>query len=100
LAEWQNADLDLGEIVADAVGSTSQLFKGRSVAIETDVAAGLPAVSADRDRVMKVTLILVSNAVKFSPSGSGRVRVRVDPEGNCVRVAAADNGVGIDPQHQ
>ncbi|HEX4764172.1 MAG TPA: sensor histidine kinase [Usitatibacter sp.] len=100
LAEWQNADLDLGEIVADAVGSTSQLFKGRSVAIETDVAAVLPAVSADRDRVMQVMLNLLSNAVKFSPSGSGRVRVRVEPEGNCVRVDVADNGVGIDPQHQ
>jgi Na+/proline symporter/nitrogen-specific signal transduction histidine kinase len=100
LAEWQNAELDLNELVADAVGSTSQLFKGRSVAIETQVAASLPPVSADRDRVMQVMLNLLSNAVKFSPSGTGRVRVRVEPEGNCVRVDVADNGVGIEPAHQ
>jgi len=100
IAQWQNSELDLGEIVADAVGSTSQLFKGRSVAIETEVAAALPAVSADRDRVMQVMLNLLSNAVKFCPSGTGRVRVRVEPEGNCVRVDVADNGACIEPQYQ
>ncbi|HUP97501.1 MAG TPA: sensor histidine kinase [Usitatibacter sp.] len=100
LAEWQTADIDLREIVGDAVGATSQIFKGRRVTLETDLPAHLPPVAADRDRVMQVMLNLLSNAVKFSPEVTGWVRVRVEPEGNCVRVDVQDNGVGISPEHQ
>ena len=39
----------------------------------------VPLVTADLDRIVQVMLNLLSNAVNFSPSGSGRVVVRVDP---------------------
>jgi signal transduction histidine kinase len=100
LAEWQTSDLDLREIVGDAVGATSQIFKGRRVAVEMELPAALPRVAADRDRVMQVMLNLLSNAVKFSPPETGRVRVHVEAEGGCVRVDVEDNGVGISPEHQ
>jgi signal transduction histidine kinase len=100
LAEWQTSSLDLREIVADAVGSTSQIFKGQGVTLESRVPEALPAVVADRDRVMQVMLNLLSNAVKFSPPGSGRVQVRIETEGASVRVDVEDNGVGISREHQ
>src|SRR4029453_7401812 len=68
LAEWQTADIDLREIVGDAVGPPSQIFKGRRVSLEMDLPGQLPRVAADRDRVMQVMLNLLSNAVKFSPA--------------------------------
>ena len=98
-AEWRTARIDLNEIVADAVNATSQLFKGRGVGIATE-AHPVPAVMADRDRVMQVMLNLLSNAVKFSPEGEGRVEVRVGVEGADVRIDVQDNGVGISPDHQ
>ena len=100
LAEWQSADIDLREIVSDAVGSTSQIFKGHGVKVEAHLPAAVPAVVADRDRVMQVMLNLLSNAVKFSPSGTGRVVVRIEAEGTSVRVDVQDNGVGIGREHQ
>ena len=100
LAEWQTGEIDLRDIVADAVGATSQIFKGSRVALQADLPPVLPTVSADRDRVMQVMLNLLSNAVKFSPSDVGEVRVRVAAEANCVRVDVQDNGVGISPEHQ
>jgi len=100
LAEWQDAEIDLRDIVNDAVGATSQIFKGREVALAADLPAALPRVTADRDRVMQVMLNLLSNAMKFSPSGTGRVRVRVEAEPDCVRVDVEDNGTGISPEHQ
>jgi len=60
----------------------------------------VPAVVADRDRVMQVMLNLLSNAVKFSPSESGRVVVRVEMEGASVRIDVEDNGVGISREHR
>jgi hypothetical protein len=100
LAEWQTAEVDLRDVVNDAVGATSQIFRGRQVALAADMPAALPRVSADRDRVMQVMLNLLSNAVKFSPSGTGRVQVRVEESGNCLRIDVEDNGTGISPEHQ
>jgi Na+/proline symporter/nitrogen-specific signal transduction histidine kinase len=100
LAEWQSSNIDLAEIVNDAVGSTSQIFKGRGVKVEAHLPAAVPAVVADRDRVMQVMLNLLSNAVNFSPSGTGRVVVRVETEGTGVRIDVEDNGVGISREHR
>jgi Na+/proline symporter/nitrogen-specific signal transduction histidine kinase len=100
LAEWKTAELDLREIVSDAMGSTSQLFKGHGVTLEADLPATVPPVAADHDRVMQVMLNLLSNAVKFCPSGTGRVLVRMETEGASVRVDVQDNGVGISREHQ
>ena len=99
-AEWQTAEIDLNEIVADAVSATSQLFKSRGVALETRAGAKVAKVLADHDRVMQVMLNLLSNAVKFSPEGTGRVEVRLSQDGGDVRIEVEDNGVGISPEHQ
>src|SRR5687767_1513528 len=72
LAEWQTAELDLNELVADAVGATSQLFKSRRVEVHTRPGGRVSRVVGDRDRVMQVMLNLLSNAVKFCPEDTGR----------------------------
>jgi Na+/proline symporter/nitrogen-specific signal transduction histidine kinase len=100
LAEWQSGDVDLREVVADAVGATSQIFKAREVAIDAKLPARVPLVVADRDRVMQVMLNLLSNAVKFCPVRTGRVEVRLAEDEVGVRVDIQDNGVGISREHQ
>ena len=99
-AEWQTAEVDLNEIVADAVGATSQIFKSRGVALQTRPGAPVPKVHADRDRVMQVMLNLLSNAAKFSPEGTGAVEVRISETPAEVRIDVRDNGVGISREHQ
>src|SRR5206468_957315 len=81
-AEWRTAEIDLNEIVSDAVNATSQLFKSRGVSVETRAPAAVAKVLADRDRMMQVMLNLLSNAVKFSPEGTGRVEVRLSQQGS------------------
>ena len=101
MAEWRTGDVDLREVVSDAVGATSQIFKSQGVAIDSTVPPAVPAVVADRDRVMQVLLNLLSNAVKFCPPGTGHVIVRVSQTDDaCVRIDVQDNGVGISAEHQ
>jgi Na+/proline symporter/nitrogen-specific signal transduction histidine kinase len=98
-AEWHTEALDLGDLVREAESATDALFREKSIRLATEVAAGLPKVDADRDRLMQVMLNLLSNAVKFSERESGLVTVRVMPEPGRVRVDVTDNGVGVAPEH-
>ncbi len=100
LAEWHTGELDLREIVAEAVNATSALFRARGVAVSIELPASVPAVHADRDRLMQVLLNLLSNANKFSPEETGRVEVRLRVQGDALRVDVEDNGIGISPEHQ
>ena len=59
----------------------------------------MPPVAGDPDKVGRVLINLVDNAVKYSPDG-GRVTVRVERAGSHVRFAVADEGLGIPPAEQ
>src|SRR5688572_11540810 len=99
-AEWQTGEIDVAEVIDDAVTSVSQLFKENAVALELEVSDGLPRVSADRDRLLQVLLNLLSNAVKFCASPDGRVRVTARRIGGEIRIDVTDNGIGISPEDQ
>jgi signal transduction histidine kinase len=100
LAEWRTAELDMREIVLEAMNATSAIFKSRGVAVEARLASSVPPVMADRDRLMQVLLNLLSNASKFCSPGTGRVEVRLAGDAAAVRVDVQDNGVGIAREDQ
>jgi signal transduction histidine kinase len=56
-------------------------------------------VAADADRITQVVANLLSNAIKYSPDG-GAVSVSVRQTGSSVRVAVADEGIGIGRHEQ
>ena len=68
----------------------------RGVAIEIEIAEGLPRVFADPEKLRRAVLNLVVNAIKFSPSG-GVVRIGASEDSpGRVRLAVSDQGPGID----
>lgn len=58
------------------------------------VPAGLPAVEADPERLERIVVNLLSNALKYSP-GQAPVRVSARPEGEALVVSISDLGQGI-----
>ena len=96
-AEWHTSELDVRDVVREAVDATNQLFREKRVALSVRAAAPVPSVKADRDRLMQVLINLLSNAVKFCPAGIGRVEVRVGAAPGAVQVDVQDNGPGISP---
>jgi signal transduction histidine kinase len=62
-----------------------------------DVPAGFPRIFADPDRLRQVLSNLVSNAVKYSPSG-GSIVVRARERGTQhIVIEVVDHGLGIPP---
>ncbi|MBI3964975.1 MAG: CHASE3 domain-containing protein, partial [Chloroflexi bacterium] len=59
----------------------------------------LPRVTADPDRVTQIVTNLLSNASKYTPAG-GTVTVSAEAEGDWVRIAVADTGVGLTAEDQ
>ncbi|SEQ09554.1 Signal transduction histidine kinase [Devosia sp. YR412] len=84
---------DLNEAVTDLLGPRAKLA-GLSLAI------ALPAnrVTVDAGRLRQVLFNLVSNAIKFTPSG--RISVSGSLAGNRLRIEVADTGVGISQNAQ
>jgi Na+/proline symporter/nitrogen-specific signal transduction histidine kinase len=99
-AEWQIAEVDVKAVVEDSINATGQLFRAKSVGLETRMPEALPSVRADRDRLVQVLINLLSNAVKFVRPDDGHVVVEVVAAGGAVRVRVADNGPGIAVENQ
>lgn len=86
--------VDLGPLVHEAAENLLPATKKRGISLQMHVPGAVPAVRADRTRILQVLWNLMGNAVKYTPDG-GEVTVHVTAAGEIVRVAVADSGAGI-----
>lgn len=85
--------ISVSDIMHELVALTSQMFEQKGITLTLDVPAGVPEFCGDRDKVLKVLVHLVSNAVKFTEKGGVICRVvRLDAE---MKFSVIDSGVGI-----
>ena len=99
-AEWHNSDVDLGELAAQALLTTAELFRERGAVVVLLRPSHGPVLRADGDRLLQVMINLLSNAAKFMPQTEGRVEVRVTAGPLAATVEVQDNGVGVPPEQQ
>jgi Na+/proline symporter/nitrogen-specific signal transduction histidine kinase len=99
-AEWQMTRVDVREVVADSLARMSQVFKEKGVRLEAHLPEHTPKVQVDVDRLIQVLMNLLSNALKFSPEGRGRVEVAVSVLDGALRIDVRDNGPGVRREDQ
>ena len=63
--------------------------------LDSEIPDGLPAIQADQDRLAQSISNLVSNAIRYTPTG-GKISVKAGREENQLVVAVSDDGPGID----
>jgi signal transduction histidine kinase len=83
------------QLVTDAVATVTPAARAKNIQIEARV-DGAAALHGDRDRLQQVLWNVLTNAVKFTPSG-GHVQVSVEDAGADVEIVVTDTGRGIDP---
>ena len=85
--------VDLSSIAAETVETARPLAEERGITL-TLASGPLPLLAGDRVRLAQLLDNLVSNGLKFTPSG-GRVDVRVRAERGRAVIEVRDTGMGI-----
>ena len=87
------ANVDLTELARSIQREQADAFPDRTIVFEGHEECG---VLADRSRLERVAVNLISNAAKYSAQDS-TVVVRVEREGRAAVLSVADQGLGIPP---
>jgi signal transduction histidine kinase len=91
------ASIELGGLIAELREQMLPMAREKEIALEAALPDDLPPLRADRAKLRRVLVNLLSNALKFTPRG-GRIEVGAARDGELVRVSVADTGVGIPPE--
>jgi signal transduction histidine kinase len=86
--------VDLNTVVSETLELSRAQAERQGVAVEADLAAGLPAISGSPQALRQVVLNLVANALQAMPTG-GRLVCRTRSRGGAVELAVADTGPGV-----
>jgi signal transduction histidine kinase len=96
--EWRHEPVNVAEVIDRATAATASLLAGPGPEMLVRVEPDLPSPIGDRDRLIQVVINLISNAVKFTPTGSITCAARRDGAGGNIVVSVTDTGVGIAPE--
>ena len=86
--------IELAEWLAHMLVPWRQSAQAKGLVWQTVIPAGLPTLQADADRLAQALGNLVSNAIKYTPSG-GTVAVRAGGNEDVIWVEIGDTGPGI-----
>jgi signal transduction histidine kinase len=92
--EIKSEPVQLAEFVRGLTSAARQVADDKRLRLETVADPALGTVLADRDKLEKILLNLLFNALKFTPAG-GRVELRAERQGERLVLLVSDTGMGI-----
>lgn len=90
--------VEIGALIRESVELFEPQALAKGITLRVAVEDGLPAISADRDRLLQVLSNLLGNALKFSTTGKVITARATRGRGN-VHVSIEDAGAGIPAEH-
>ena len=92
--ELTRRPVDIGAMARDAIGLSKARASHRNIALTLEAPSTGPRVAADADRVQRVILNLLDNAMKFSEHG-GRVALTLEQGESEILISVTDTGRGM-----
>jgi signal transduction histidine kinase len=86
--------MDLRTLVLESVESVAPKAAENGLSVHVDSGKDPVLIQGDRARLQQVLWNLLSNALKFTPTG-GRINVTVNSDEKVATVAVQDSGIGI-----
>ena len=93
----KKARVDMSELLMDFSERYAQVASDVNIEFHLDIPEPCPYALTNADRVEQVLVVLVDNAIKFTPSG-GTITVGAREESGFLRLYVSDTGSGIEPE--
>ncbi|MCZ7635687.1 MAG: HAMP domain-containing histidine kinase [Verrucomicrobia bacterium] len=97
--QLQRAAIEVEVFLGGLINAVRALAEERGLRLRCEVDPALSTVQADPDKLEKVFLNLLFNAIKFTAAG-GSIRLTARREADHAVFQVIDTGVGIAPEHQ
>lgn len=88
------------ELVREVMAELDPIIKRSHLIVRPCMSRALPGLKSDRQKVKQIVLNLLSNALKFTPSGTVTIGAAHDAAARQIIIEVADTGVGIAPDDQ
>lgn len=101
VVELLRENLDMYVIAEHVIRFLQPLANAKNISLQLDCDRDIK-ISADRSRISQLLIILIDNAIKYTPD-QGRVEVKlavIYGHDAKLRISVRDNGIGIDEQHK
>jgi len=86
------------EMIEDIVQSVSEYIKGNGLNIVFDTNTEEKIIAFDPEKIERIILNLISNAIKFTNLG-GTIFINLIDKGDTVEILVKDTGIGMDKKH-
>ncbi|WMW24739.1 GAF domain-containing protein [Methanolobus sediminis] len=84
----------MDKLISEALMNLILLIDEKGINLEINVPEGLPAIRSDKDKLTQTLIILIDNAIKFTPEG-GRINIDLSEESSHLHLKISDTGPGI-----
>ena len=83
------------QLVEEVMSELEPIIRRSNLTVRASMPRSLPVFKSDRQKVKQIVLNLLSNALKFTPSGTVTITAESDRKTRSVAIAVTDTGVGI-----
>ncbi len=91
---------DVAELVYEVMSELEPIIRRSTLRVQSRLRGEVPLLRSDRQKVKQIVLNLLSNALKFTPSGSVTILTTYDGRSRTVGIAVRDTGPGIGEHDQ
>ncbi|MFH1781352.1 MAG: ATP-binding protein, partial [Patescibacteria group bacterium] len=85
---------DIKKILVKMEINIDSIIKHKHIKVQYELAANLPALMIDKEKISMVVENVLSNAANYTPEG-GKIKISAVAEGGWLVISLADNGIGI-----
>lgn len=93
----ERKQLSLSDMIVQVTEGLDVQAREKEVTLKLEVAADLPRVQADEQRITQVLFNLISNALRHTPAG-GTITISAEVREDRILVSVRDTGAGIPPE--
>jgi signal transduction histidine kinase len=90
-------ETDVRELIENAIRECQPLIDEKNFTIESEIAANLPKIKADRTALGQAVQNLIANSIKYS-NGNRWLKISARNGDGSVKISVEDKGIGIEPK--